>query len=66
MKTKFQFSYITNENDLYRSSNFIYAESLYFAIKKFKNNYNEHCKIIGVKGIVETEMGTFEIIGLVL
>lgn len=64
MKTIFQFSYITNDNELYKLSASIYAESLYFAVKKFKDSYNAGCKIIAIKGYIETEMGTFEIIGI--
>lgn len=64
--TKFEFSYVTHKGQVYMNSSSIYAEGLYFAVKKFKNNHNEDCKIIGVRGTVETEMGTFQIIGLTI
>lgn len=65
MATKFSFSYLT-DNDLYKGTSAIYAESLYFAVKRFKDTHNEDCTIIGVQGTIETEMGIFNIVGLTI
>ena len=61
--TNFTFRYMTSKGVLYTTDT-IYAESLYFAIRKFYQTYLNDPKIVHIEGTVVTDYGQFKIIGV--